>query len=128
MLVEDEDTVRALLGELLRGRGYTVVAAAGGGHALELLANDPRVDALLTDVVMPDMRGPELARRAKALRPGIRVVYMSGHASDDELGEGASEGGEVLLEKPFSADELAQTLRSVLDAGATSPTENRVLV
>jgi two-component system cell cycle sensor histidine kinase/response regulator CckA len=113
LLVEDESAVRALLAEVLRDAGYRVLTARGGPEAL-LLADRhrDRVDLLLTDVVMPGMRGGELARRLRALHPEARVLFMSGHA-DEEVRRGL-EGGD-LLQKPVPPDEVVRRVRETLD-------------
>jgi len=112
LLVEDEDRVRAFASRVLRGLGYTVVTADNGAHALALLAARPNLalDLLLTDVVMPELGGPELAVRLLARRPGLRVLYLSGYY--DHPGPRL----EPLLAKPFTPAELARWVRATLDA------------
>ena len=120
LLAEDEPAVRAVVAGALRRAGYRVLEAESGAHALALAATQPdRPDLLLTDLVMPGMSGRELAGRLRALRPGVHVVYMTGY-TDDTAAVAGPEGAEALLQKPFSADLLARTLRQVLDGrGAT---------
>jgi len=117
LLVEDEDDVRELTREILEMAGYTVLEAARGGDALRLCHDSARpIDLLLTDVVMPQMSGPDLARQVLELRPGTKVVYMSGY-TDDALGHhGVLEADIVLLPKPFTPESLMQHLRLALDA------------
>ncbi len=114
LVVEDEDAVRLLAVESLSRAGYQVLAAASGEDALRVADGfDGTIDALLTDVVMPGMKGPELARRLRAARPSIRVLLMSGYAADvvtkDDLKEAR------LLSKPFASGTLTKELRKVLD-------------
>src|SRR5262245_25986215 len=99
--------------------GYTVLEAARGDEALRRLSESPRpIDLVLTDVVMPQMSGPELARRIPELRPGTKVVYMSGY-TDDALGHHAVLDPDiVLLPKPFTPESLMQHLRLALDPSA----------
>src|SRR6185369_2949229 len=113
LLVEDEDSVRELTREALEDNGYRVIAAAGPNEALAL-GQDVRYDLLLTDIVMPHMRGGELARRLAAERPGLKTLFMSGYLD----GESLLGGGEpaAFLQKPFSLSELNQTVRELLDA------------
>jgi signal transduction histidine kinase/CheY-like chemotaxis protein len=114
LLVEDEDGVRAVLQRLLSAKGYKVLAATGADEALELARRDrDGVDLLLTDITMPRMKGPELAARLLAEQPRMRVLYMSGF-SEGALPTGA--GAPLCLQKPFSAQTLARTVRKVLDA------------
>jgi CheY-like chemotaxis protein len=96
--------------------GYTVLEAARGDEALRLCRDAARpIDLLLTDVVMPRMSGPELAKRIAELRPGTKVVYMSGY-TDDALGHhGVLDPDIVLLQKPFTPEALMQHMRLALD-------------
>ena len=119
LLVEDDDSVRRLTQRMLIAAGYRVVCASSGAEAIKACA-DARTDValLLTDVVMPGLNGPELWERLRALRPDLRVLYMSGY-TDDALAERAGLDGLTLgvdiVAKPFSADVLQRTLRAVLD-------------
>ncbi|HXO39862.1 MAG TPA: ATP-binding protein, partial [Thermoanaerobaculia bacterium] len=121
LLVEDEEGVRSVLQRILVGRGYRVLAAAGAGEALDVARrNQGGIDLLLTDVTMPRVKGPELAAALLAEQPRIRVIYMSGY-SERALPTGA--GSPVCLQKPFSAQTLARTVRAVLDSPRDSPRE-----
>ena len=116
LLVEDEDVVRSLAVRVLEEQGYRVLACRGGSEAIELAgAHEGAIHALLTDVVMPGMRGHEVADRIAEARPGIRVVYMSGYADEPMLGR-AADGRSFFLEKPFSSAELTRKLREALTA------------
>ena len=113
LLVEDEDTIRKLVRDVLTRGGYTVLVAPGGEAALELLrANE--VDLLLTDVVMPGMSGPDLARIATSERPSIRVLFTSGYTNEPE--ELHAEPDAAFIGKPFSPQSLVAKVREVLDA------------
>lgn len=112
LLVEDEEGVLELARESLRIVGYSVLESSNGPAALEIAARHPGpIHLLLSDVVMPDMSGPELARRLGLLRPDTKVLFMSGYTS-----EGMLEPGAALLQKPFTLDVLARAVREVLDA------------
>jgi PAS domain S-box-containing protein len=116
LLVEDELVVRQLVAEILESNGYTVLQAGDGPSALELLRRRrDTVDLLITDVVMPGMSGPEVAERVVALRPGTEVLYISGYTDSAIDHHGVLEPGIAFLQKPFSADELARKVRTVLD-------------
>jgi len=117
LLVEDEGDVRELTREILEMAGYTVLEAARGAEALRLCReSNQAIDLLLTDVVMPQMSGPELAREVAELRPGTKVVYMSGY-TDDALGHhGVLDPDIILLPKPFTPESLMSRLRLALDA------------
>jgi len=118
LLAEDEEAVRELACEFLSASGYEVIVAKDGIEALELAEQRKKsIDVLVTDVVMPRMRGTELAMRLRRGHPDIQVVYMSGyleHNSDDAFLAGAE-----LLQKPFSRDSLLQKLYAVLARDAT---------
>jgi signal transduction histidine kinase/ActR/RegA family two-component response regulator len=122
LLVEDEASVRELAREALEMSGYTVLEAQNGGAAL-LVAEQYRgpIDAILTDVVMPEMSGPELVRRLVGIRPEIRVVYMSGYTGNTIERHGLLDPGTVFLPKPFSPRALATTIRAALDRSANDP-------
>jgi signal transduction histidine kinase/ActR/RegA family two-component response regulator len=116
LLVEDEDAVRELARQILRLNGYTVLQAARGHEALRVsLEYDGCIDLLLTDVIMPQMNGRELAELLTKQRPELRVVYMSGYAENAIVHQGALEPGVVLVEKPFNPEVLVRTVRQCLD-------------
>ena len=116
LLVEDEDAVRRVVGEILRKHGYTVRSAGSPGEAILLFEQAGKIDLLLTDVVMPQMSGPDLATRLLALQPELRVLFMSGYMDDSVVRRGVSEGRRAFLQKPFAPDQLARKIREVLDA------------
>jgi CheY-like chemotaxis protein len=116
LVAEDSDAVREVTRELLEALGYTVMTAARGEQALELARAHPGpIDLLLTDVVMPGLRGASLAEQLVASRPGVRVLFMSGYG-DGVAPEGAGER-DVVLRKPFDQDRLALAVREALDRG-----------
>jgi two-component system, cell cycle sensor histidine kinase and response regulator CckA len=117
LLVEDEDMLRGLTAELLTGLGYRVLSAAGPQEALRLEAGcaDP-IHLLLTDVIMPGMNGLALANQVHARRPGMRRLFMSGYPEDVVANHGLLGGDLPFIQKPFTEDDLALTIRSVLHA------------
>jgi CheY-like chemotaxis protein len=120
LVAEDEPALRRLVVLVLEEHGYSVLEAANGGEALELAEHhDGPVELLLTDVVMPGITGPEVAKRLRGARPGIKVVFMSGYY-DSRLARHDVEHGEVgVLVKPFTPDEL------VARVGAASGAETQ---
>ena len=121
LLAEDDDSVRVVMGEVLRDLGYQVLEAREGREALDIAAGHAgRIDMLLTDVVMPGIGGSELQRRLAATRPGLRVLYISGVMDDVIAQHGLADPGAVFLQKPFSPWSLASRLRQVLDAPAAA--------
>jgi two-component system cell cycle sensor histidine kinase/response regulator CckA len=117
LLVEDEPGVRQLVREMLHRLGYTILEAGGGAEALRIFAqNQGAIDLLLTDVIMPQMSGRDLAERLRTVRPALKVLYISGYTDDMLAHHGVLEPNVYLLPKPFAPDELAKKLREVLDA------------
>ncbi len=119
LLVEDEDAVREIVRRVLERQGYHVLEASSGPRALSLAATWVRgIDLLFTDVIMPEMNGPQLAAQLLALRPGLRVLYASGYAADalGPMGLGTREV--ALIQKPFTPAELARRVRQALDEPA----------
>jgi CheY-like chemotaxis protein len=116
LLVEDEDVVRELARRVLERQGYTVLTCANGAEAVELAdSDDRRIDLLLTDVVMPGLRGYEVAQRVSATRPEMKILYMSGYAEEALVGRAAINGS-ALIEKPFAIDALTRRVRETLEA------------
>jgi len=121
LLVEDEEPVRQLIARVLRERGYTVLEAGRASEALPLGERyQGRIDMLITDVVMPQMSGPELARRLTEARPRMPVLYISGYAKDAPHQHNVAKPDGVLA-KPFSPDVLAGTVRRILDEAQKAP-------
>jgi two-component system cell cycle sensor histidine kinase/response regulator CckA len=116
LLVEDEDAVRSLLRESLEGYGYTVVEARGGNEALFLARQvESRLDLLVTDMIMPQMNGRELAERLCADRSNLRVLYITGYNDRDVDIPPDGEPRIELLRKPFTGREFARAVRELLD-------------
>jgi two-component system, cell cycle sensor histidine kinase and response regulator CckA len=115
LLVEDEEMIRRLVRDVLTRSGYTVYDAPAGAPALELLrSHDGEIDLLLTDVVMPGMSGPALARIATDERPSLRVLFTSGYTNEPEQIVGALDS--AFLGKPFSPQALVAKVREVLES------------
>jgi PAS domain S-box-containing protein len=117
LIVEDEDAMREVTRRILARNGHEVLVAASSVNALEIAADySGSIDLLLTDVVMPQMLGKEVAERVVALRPDIRVLYMSGYAQPVLASQGTLDEGVELVEKPFTEVGLMRKVREVLDA------------
>jgi CheY-like chemotaxis protein len=116
LLVEDDDAVRVLTRRLLTKHGYTVLTADSGPDALHLSDDYAgAVHLLMTDMVMPEMSGIEVAREIQSRRPDVRVLLMSGYTDDEILRRGIHEPNLAFLQKPFTAEELGRAVRDVLD-------------
>jgi len=120
LVVEDEQAVRSTVCQMLRRRGYTVLEAANGPDAIRLFeTHTGKIDLLLTDVIMPQMSGPELADRLAALSPGLTWLFMSGYTDEpvhpQHAPQHALKPGAPFLQKPFSSARLAQKVREILE-------------
>lgn len=114
--VEDEESVRHMIRQVLETQGYNVIAAAGGAEALNLAASyQGEIHLLLTDVVMPGMNGRELAERFRHHWPLVHVLYMSGYTGDAVLRYGIETAADAFLQKPFTPLSLARKVRETLD-------------
>ena len=117
LLVEDQAAIRMLLEDVLSEAGHRVLAAADGRAALELASEHTGVvDLLITDVVMPEMSGPDLASHITPLRPNVIVLYMSGYTDHARLHRGAIEQGAAFLQKPFLPESLLSKVDELLSA------------
>ena len=120
LVAEDEEAVRQLAVQSLQRNGYQVIASASGEEALELASTyDGTIHLLLTDVVMPGMKGPELAGRLRALRPGVKVLLMSGYAADVVTPGDLMDA--TMVSKPFSPKALNRAVRNALDVPLSMP-------
>jgi PAS domain S-box-containing protein len=118
LVVEDEEAMREVTRRILTRNGYQVITAANGPEALDLAAAlEQEIHLLITDVIMPQMLGKEVADRIHAARPGIRTLFMSGYAHPVLASQGTLEAGVTLIEKPFTESALLTKIREVLDNG-----------
>jgi two-component system, cell cycle sensor histidine kinase and response regulator CckA len=116
LLAEDAEGVRAAARQILERYGYSVLEAPNGTVALRMAENASKIDLLLTDVVMPEMSGRELASRFSKLKPNAKVLFMSGYTDDAIIRHGVLRPGTAYLQKPFSPETLARKAREVLDS------------
>ena len=115
LVAEDEDGLRDVITRMLTGAGYHVLAASNGQEALAMAGrHDDVIHALLTDVVMPAMNGGDVARQLRQARPGACVLYMSGYAAPVMTEQGLLDPGVAIVNKPFTRDELLNTLEATL--------------
>jgi signal transduction histidine kinase/CheY-like chemotaxis protein len=122
LIAEDDDAIRSLAEQALRSCGFTVASAPGGVEALTLARTMPRLDVLLTDVMMPQLGGQQLAERLTATNPGLCVIYMTGWV-DESIARLELSTDVALVRKPFTARSLARAVRSAIDqrTDATPP-------
>jgi signal transduction histidine kinase len=117
LLVEDAPMIRRLAREIMTRAGYTVVEAGDGDQAAQLAARLPRIDVLLTDVVMPRLNGVELAEQLRTTRRDLRVLFMSGYTDTAIVRNGLLSDSATFLQKPFTPEELLRKLRLVIESG-----------
>jgi CheY-like chemotaxis protein len=122
LLVEDDEAIREVTRRILERDGYTTLTANDTSHALELARVHPGpIHLLLTDVIMPNLLGTEVAAAVRELRPGIRVLYMSGYALPVLTSQGTLEPHAKLVEKPFTETGLLERVREVLSLVLSPP-------
>ncbi len=114
LVVEDADGLRELARRLLQRQGYAVLVAANADEALRQFDRHPSIDVLLTDVVMPGLSGPELARQLLERRPALKAIYMSGYTKEAIVQHGVLDPGIAFLHKPFTSETLGRKIREVL--------------
>ena len=116
LLVEDDEVVRKLVSEVLDNEGYRLLEAANGVAALSICAQyEERIHLLLTDVIMPEMSGRDLADRLVPQHPEMKVLFMSGYPDDVIVHHGVLDEGTAFIQKPFAPDVLVRKVRDVLD-------------
>lgn len=115
LLVDDEESVRAVVTKILTRHGHTVLEAEHGADALRLAAgHEGKIDLLISDMYMPGLRGPEIVEKLRPSRPGIPVLFMSGYADEDVARSGVAPGTRF-LRKPFTVQELSEAVRQALE-------------
>ena len=120
LLAEDDHPLRALAERVLGSAGFTVLPARNGSHAIEIAREYTGViDLFATDVVMPGLSGAQLVKEVRSLRPGIRILLMSGYTDDEIMKRGVLEGGTPFLQKPFEPAQLIEKIREVMRNGST---------
>lgn len=120
LLSEDSESLREIARDYLESIGYTVIEATSGKDALQRACDfEGPIHLLLTDVVMPEMSGPELAEQLLAFRPGVKVIFTSGYTNDAIARHGVLEPGIVFIQKPYRPKALAQRIREVLSESST---------
>jgi two-component system, cell cycle sensor histidine kinase and response regulator CckA len=123
LLVEDEPSVRAVARRMMEMRGLKVIAAESPDEAIRLVeARRDRIDILLTDVQLPGMDGPEVARRIRALQPDLKVVFISGYPREEAATALAFDKTAEYLQKPFTPVQLTELLRRVLESAGPEDT------
>jgi signal transduction histidine kinase/CheY-like chemotaxis protein len=114
LLAEDDHALRALSQRVLEGAGYTVLAARSGIHALEIAnAHSGKIDLTISDVVMPELSGPEFVEQLRRVRPAVEVLFVSGYTDDEVMKRGVLRGETAFLQKPFAPDQLLAKVREV---------------
>ena len=118
LVVEDEPVVRSLIVEVLTELGYRAIEASDGPEGLELLRSRERIDLLITDIGLPGLNGRQIADAGRELRPGLKILFMTGYAENATLAPGFLDPGTAIITKPFAIDALAARVRSLIEAPA----------
>jgi CheY-like chemotaxis protein len=119
LVIDDEETVRMLVTEVLAEAGYTVVEAADGPSGLDILRSDRRIDLLISDVGLPGgMNGRQVADAARVVRPDLRVLFITGYAETAAVGNGLAASGMEVMTKPFVMTDLANKVHEILGGSA----------
>ncbi len=122
LVVDDEPTIRMLVAEILEDAGYRILQASDGPAGIRVLESATRIDLLVTDVGLPGgLNGRQVADAARVLRPGLKVLFITGYAENAAVGNGHLEPGMELLTKPFGMDELAARIRDMIRPTGTLP-------
>jgi len=116
LVVEDDPAVRELVCEILRDLDYEVMEAVDGPSGLAVLNSPARIDLLVTDVGLPGLNGRQLADAARATRPGLKVLFMTGYAEAAARGNGFLDTGMEMITKPFTLESMASRIRSIVAA------------
>ena len=117
LLVEDSDVVREVIARMLEDVGFTVLPASCGEDALSISRRkDVSIDLTLTDIVMPEMSGVELADRLEKERPGLRILFMTGYAEEVVLNEGILGKQRECIGKPFTREEITKRVRKIISS------------
>ena len=120
LVVDDEPEVRKLVAAMLTRKGYRSFSADTGENAIKIFRNNPNIALLLTDVVAPGMSGPMIADQVAAIKPDIKVLFMSGYDNTQVVQRYVVEKGYSLLVKPFTMEQLEQKVQAVLKGEAQS--------
>jgi signal transduction histidine kinase len=115
LIIEDDPVVRGLIVEVVADLGFAAVEATDGPAGLEMLRSRQRIDLLITDVGLPGLNGRQVADAARLLRPGLRVIFMTGYAENAASAQGFLEPGMALITKPFAMDELAAKISATIE-------------
>jgi DNA-binding NtrC family response regulator len=116
MVIDDESNIVVMLSQILTELGYHVISATSGREAL-ILSDQyaPAIDMVLTDIIMPELNGPDIVQMLRRRRPALKALYMSGYASNAAAQIGSLKPDAAFLQKPFSSETLTQCIRKVLD-------------
>jgi len=124
LVTEDDERLREIVVQNLKGSGYSVLTARNGTEALELLTNSPEIQLLLTDLLMPKMNGRDLADKARTINPTVKILFMSGYSTEQITNEEILTKNMAFIKKPFTTDELVDKVREVFDLQTVRTSSN----
>jgi CheY-like chemotaxis protein len=115
LVIDDEPTIRMLISEVLEEHGYAIVEASDGPSGMRILQSAARIDLLITDVGLPNgMNGRQIADAARQMRPGLKVLFITGYAENAVVGNGHLDKGMQVITKPFEMDVLARKIGEIV--------------
>ena len=115
LVVDDEDSVRSIVARILRRAKYEVLEASSGAAALALAESHPgTIDLVISDLYMPGLHGPAVAEKLAATRPGLKVLFISGYADHEVVGQTGVPAGSSFLQKPFSTETLTAAVKAAM--------------
>jgi PAS domain S-box-containing protein len=120
LVLEDEIIVRGIVVEVLEDLGYHAIEAADGPAGLEILRSNRRIDLLVTDIGLPGLNGRQVAEAARLLRPGLKILFMTGYADSATMADGFLAPGMEMITKPFAIDSLALRIKSIIESGVSA--------
>ena len=116
LLVDDEDSIRDFLAEILSEQGYKVIEATNGEEGLQVFKGyNEKIDLLISDITMPKMSGPELATKLRELQPKLKALFISGNVGNEYINEQTADSKTSFLQKPFTYDSIISKVREILD-------------
>jgi CheY-like chemotaxis protein len=114
LVVEDEPVVRSVILEMLQDQGYRTLEAVDGPSGLHVLGRDERIDLLVTDVGLPGMNGRDLGDQARELRPGLKILFITGYAENVAMARGFLQPGMDMMTKPFDVEKFLQRVKDMI--------------
>lgn len=116
LIVDDELLIRTLFSRLIDKLGYTTMTASNGAEAIDVFTeNKDKIDAVILDMVMPDINGDKVFKHLREIKPGIKILLSTGYSEDDSIDELLTNGNASFIQKPFTIDSITPVLQELLE-------------